>query len=136
MSIYKGNNLLAGLPDISGKANVSLDNLSSTGKSLAAGLGMPAIDANNWVPLTLGADGTPYTMSEDGLVCYGANGGTIGGYIELTCGNCANLHLASQAYEVLRTFMFVPKGYTFRINYANAGTLSFFGYYKLIGNAN
>lgn len=117
-------------------ANTNLDNLSSTGKSLAASLGMPAMDDNNWVPLTLGASGAIYTMPEDGLVCFGANGGTIGGYIHLYCGKCASIHLASQTYEVLLTFLFVPKGYQFGQAYANAGTLVSFGYYKLIANAN
>jgi hypothetical protein len=125
----------AGLPDISGKANVSLDNLSSAGKSLAAGLGMPLMDPNHWVSLTLGARGTTYTMPEDGLVCFDTAGGTVGGYILLVCGNCTNLQCASQTYEVLRSFLFVPKGYVFAADYVNAGTLTAFGYYKLKGNA-
>lgn len=33
MSIYKGTSLLAGLPDVSGKANTDMDNLSNTGKA-------------------------------------------------------------------------------------------------------
>lgn len=118
------------------KANVSLDNLSSAGKSLAAGLGMPLMDSSHWVPLNIAATGANYTMPEDGLVCFDATGGTIGGFILLSCGYFANLHLASQNYEVLRTFMFIPKGYTFKADYANAGTIQQFGYYKLKGNTN
>lgn len=34
MSIYKGTTLLAGTPDITNKANTSLDNLTSTGKNI------------------------------------------------------------------------------------------------------
>lgn len=105
-------------------------------KVIGSGWAMPAMDANNWVQLTLGASGATYTMPEDGLVCFNTAGGAVGGYITIESGNCVVVRVASQTYEILRAFMFVPKGYNFVLTYANAGTLNAFGYYKLIGNAN
>lgn len=34
MSVYKGTTLIAGIPDISGKANIDMNNLTSTGKNI------------------------------------------------------------------------------------------------------
>lgn len=105
-------------------------------KVIGSGWAMPAMDANNWISLTLGASGTTYTMPEDGLVCFNTAGGVVGGYITIESGNCVVIRMASQTYEVLRASIFIPKGYSFVLNYANAGALQAFGYYKLIGNAN
>lgn len=81
MAIYKGNRKVAGTTDISGKANVSLDNLSSAGKSLAARLGMPS---GTITTLTLGAYASTYTAPKTGyfsfLVQLKANG-----YLQLVC---------------------------------------------------
>lgn len=74
MSIYKGNNLLAGLPDISGKANVSLDNLSSAGDIYGSKLGMPS---SAYTDLTIGADGTQYTAPANGYVNFACLAGTM-----------------------------------------------------------
>lgn len=63
MSIYKGNNLLAGLPDISGKANVSLDNLSNTGNIVSAHASMPS---GTYDSLSMPASGSTVTAPADG----------------------------------------------------------------------
>lgn len=41
MSMRQGSNTIAGLQDISGKANVDMDNVTSTGKANIIGLLMP-----------------------------------------------------------------------------------------------
>lgn len=63
MSIYKGTTLIAGLPDVTGKANVALDNLSDAGNIVAAKASMPSGTYEN---LTLGASGTAYTAPANG----------------------------------------------------------------------
>ena len=68
MSIYKGTSLLAGMPDVSGKANTDMDNLSNTGKSLISGLGMPS---NRYIDLTRGASGATYSMTSNGWLVVG-----------------------------------------------------------------
>ena len=47
----------------SSKANTSLSNLSTAGKDLASGLGMPS---NRYIDLTLGASGSSYTAPANG----------------------------------------------------------------------
>lgn len=48
---------------LSGKADTNLGNLSTAGKDLASGLGMPS---NRYIDLTLGASGTTYTAPANG----------------------------------------------------------------------
>lgn len=141
VSASEYNQIAGSLMNIITSAGLTPDSADNTQllnalKVIGSGWGMPAMDANNWISLTLGASGTTYTMPEDGLVCFDTAGGTVGGYISLTCGYCESLSIASQAYEVLRASIFIPKGYSFVLAYANAGALQAFGYYKLIGNAN
>lgn len=63
MSIYKGTTLVAGLPDVTGKANVALDNLSDAGSIVAAKASMPSTthDVLSWP-----ATGTDVTAPSDG----------------------------------------------------------------------
>lgn len=81
MSIYKGTSLLAGLPDVSGKANTDMDNLSNTGKSLISGLGMPS---DNYDDLTLGASGATYTAPANGWFIFRKTATGAGQYIGAT----------------------------------------------------
>ena len=74
MSIYKGTTLVAGLPDVTGKANVALDNLSDAGSIVAAKASMPSDTYEN---LTFGATGTQYTAPSSGyFVFYRASDGS------------------------------------------------------------
>lgn len=124
----------AGLPDISGKANVSLNNLTSAGKKVIAHNALPSTASASWTDLTLGASQATYTMPDDGIVCFNTAGGTVGGYILIGSGNYVNIAYASQTWLILRVWLFVPKGEQFTVHYSNAGTLQAFGYYKLVGN--
>lgn len=58
-----GSSASWGSVDISGKANVSLDNLSSAGDIYGSKLGMPS---STYTDLTLGASGTTYTAPANG----------------------------------------------------------------------
>lgn len=51
---------------LSGKADTNLGNLSTAGKDLASGLGMPS---NRYINLTLGASGSTYTAPANGWYC-------------------------------------------------------------------
>ena len=51
---------------LSGKADTDLGNLSTAGKNLASGLGMPS---NRYINLTLGASGSNYTAPANGYFC-------------------------------------------------------------------
>ena len=50
---------------LSGKADTNLGNLSTAGKDLASGLGMPS---NRYIDLTLGANGATYTAPANGFI--------------------------------------------------------------------
>ena len=52
---------------LSGKADTNLGNLSTAGKALASGLGMPS---SQYTDLTLGASGTVYTASASGYFVF------------------------------------------------------------------
>ena len=61
---------------LSGKADTSLANLSTAGKDLASGLGMPS---NRYIDLTLGASGSTYTAPANGYFCFnGKDSGNTG----------------------------------------------------------
>lgn len=61
----------------SSKANTSLSNLSTAGKDLASGLGMPS---NRYIDLTLGASGATYTAPANGYFCLIGNSGINGNF--------------------------------------------------------
>lgn len=63
MSIKQGGNTIAGLEDTSGKANVDMDNLTSTGKEVCAHMSMPS---GRFINLTVGASGARYDAPADG----------------------------------------------------------------------
>ena len=63
MSLRLGETLISGVQDISGKADVSLANLNSAGKSYGSKLGMPS---GKYTDLTLGASGSSYTAPANG----------------------------------------------------------------------
>lgn len=62
---------------LSGKADTNLGNLSTAGKALASGLGMPS---NRYIDLTLGASGSTYTAPANGYFCLRGNNGISGDF--------------------------------------------------------
>lgn len=65
MSIYKGTSLLAGLPDVSGKANTSLDNINASDSAKETIVGWGGIDWSSEVDITSNAT---YTCPCDGYL--------------------------------------------------------------------
>ena len=62
---------------LSGKADTNLGNLSTDGKALASGLGMPS---SRYIDLTLGASGSTYTAPANGYFCLRGNSGISGNF--------------------------------------------------------
>ena len=65
---------------LSGKADTNLGNLSTAGKALASGLGMPS---NRYIDLTFGASGTRYTAPANGYVYILGNNANSSCYLYL-----------------------------------------------------
>ena len=115
----------AGLPDITGKANVSLDNLTDAGKIVAAKASMPS---STYDTLTLGASGATYTAPADGYFVFLKNSTAAGQIVDMSImtGTTANTYrlqtvsIASGSYCIQT----VPaqKGAVLTVNYTLAGT--------------
>ena len=69
-----------GSPDLSGKADVDMSNVNTSGKSLISGLPMPS---NRYTDLTLGASGSTYTAPANGWFAVSKTSGGTGKYIGL-----------------------------------------------------
>ena len=78
MSIRQGNNLIAGTPDITGKADTDLSNLTSTGKSTCAEYAMPS---NTHIDETYTSS---YTAPANGYLFISGAARTNGGIVALT----------------------------------------------------
>lgn len=61
--IAKTNEIIENIPNVSSKANIDLDNITSTGKSVISGLSAPS---NTYEDLTLLASGNSYTAPANG----------------------------------------------------------------------
>lgn len=130
MSVYKGTTLIAGLPDITGKANAALDNLSAAGKEIGANLAMPSSTSDS---LTLGAGGSSYQMPADGYLCIAKEATASGQYIYMS-GSCP-VQVWSAGGGYIQTFIPVRKGQTIYVNYTAAGTLAHFKFVYAVGAA-
>ena len=85
MSIRQGNNLIAGTPDISGKANTDASNFTATGKSTIAELPMPS---GSYVDLTPVASGSLLvTAPANGYVYLEGTATTSTSYCSLVVNN-------------------------------------------------
>ena len=74
MSIYKGTTLIAGLPDVTGKADIDLGNLSNAGSIIAGKMSMPS---SVYDDLTLPTSGSSVSAPSDGY--FRLNGGATTG---------------------------------------------------------
>lgn len=99
-----------------GKADIDLNNLSSTGKKVCANMAAPS---GSYIDLTLGASGTTYTAPADGYVFL--EGNTTGvGYILLGGSNCdttSSSHANSGNY--ISAIIPVRKGMAYGVWYQN-----------------
>lgn len=87
-----------------GKVDLNAENLSSTGKSLIAGLAMPS---QNYIVLTTGASGTSYTATTNGYFAVGGNFTQAGNYIQLTNGNMA-VSTTPGTYGAAQGYIYMP----------------------------
>lgn len=119
MSIKQGSNVLAGLQDISGKANVALDNITNAGKEVCANMAMPS---GRYVDLTLGASGATYTAPADGYVAFSKYATGANQTINITCNKFISFAWAHIGSINIFTWMPVKKGDVFNVGYSAAGT--------------
>ena len=102
---------------ITTKADTDLANVTNTGKSTAAGWGIPS---STWTGVTIGASGTIYTASYDGwlFLKYNVNSTAIG-YVSVT----QNGHTDQQVYigaAYSDCYIFTPiKAGNYQITYSN-----------------
>nr|DAN96653.1 MAG TPA: tail fiber protein [Caudoviricetes sp.] len=103
--------------EVAGKADISLSNLSATGKSVVASLAMPS---SRYIDLTLGASGMAYTAPADGWVflwriCSG--GGSLAGLY----GRIVSI-FSGDANEEFCIYIPVAKGEVFKVFYTGLKT--------------
>lgn len=106
---------------LSGKADTNLGNLSTAGKDLASGLGMPS---NRYIDLTLGASGSTYTAPANGWVLIGKR--CTGNQYLGTYDNVIIHRLETWSSNYCFVFFPVRKGDVFPVSYTAAGVTEVF----------
>lgn len=143
MSIRLGTDFLAGTPDISGKVNTDMDNLSSTGESLISGIGMPS---TVYEDLTYGGSSDFHTATANGYVSLSAattSGAAIGIYVgDENCTTRQDIHNDVRMTSGVRNvsgstgniFCPVRKGQTFTITpFSGTYTITYFRFFYAEG---
>ena len=109
---------------LSGKADTNLGNLSTSGKDLASGLGMPS---NRYIDLTLGASGSTYTAPANGwFFVRKVSTGVQVIYLTNTTNGMTLSCYSSNSGEYLDSIMPVVKGQSVGCEYTTGGTTQFF----------
>ena len=114
---------------LSGKADTNLGNLSTAGKDLASGLGMPS---NRYIDLTLGASGSTYTAPANGYISILCAQTGHNGWIRLWTTNGISFWLQQNASNyTMSSFIPVLKGVNVIIDYDSVALTSN-GYLRFI----
>ena len=114
---------------LSGKADTSLYNLSTAGKALASGLGMPS---SRYIDLTLGASGSTYTAPANGYISIICVQTASAGWIRIWTPNGMSFWLQQNASNyTMSSFIPVLKGVNVTIDYENVAIHSN-GYFRFI----
>ena len=109
---------------LSGKADTNLGNLSTAGKDLASGLGMPS---NRYIDLTLGASGATYTAPANGwFFVRKVSTGIQVIYLTNTTNGMTSSCYSSNSGEYLDSIIPVVKGQSVACEYSTGGTTQFF----------
>ena len=109
---------------LSGKADTNLGNLSTAGKDIASGLGMPS---NRYIDLTLGASGATYTAPANGwFFVRKVSTGIQVIYLTNTTNGMTLSCYSSNSGEYLDSIMPVVKGQSVICEYSTGGTTQFF----------
>lgn len=113
----------------SSKADTSLSNLSTAGKALASGLGMPS---SRYIDLTLGASGSIYTAPANGYISIICSQTASAGWIRIWTPNGMSFWLQQNASNyTMSSFIPVLKGVNVTIDYENVAIHSN-GYFRFI----
>lgn len=123
MSVRQGNNFIAGLQDISGKANVALDNLTNAGKEVIAHQAMPS---SRFVNLTLGATGATYTAPADGYFWLACNMKSGSGNIGIVDSDTISSWVQTTQASYLDVFLPCRKGKVVYVYYSNVNNTRYF----------
>lgn len=108
---------------LSGKADTSLSNLSTAGKDIASGLGMPS---NRYIDLTLGASGATYTAPANGWVTIKLS--STGGWTQLRNQSGGALISANSLSPYAGMHLPVKKGDTFQVEHPGSADMFRFIY--------
>jgi len=109
-----------------GKVDLNAANLSTAGKSLISGLGMPS---DTYEDLTFGVSGTSYTAPANGYVQVAVNGTSTTGFIAIQVREAGDSNKVLYANQIATTtgqgYIYISpvvKGQTFYLYYANINT--------------
>ena len=122
-----------------GKVDLNAANLSTAGKSLISGLGMPTNAIEN---LTLGASGATYIAPANGYFVFSKTASASGQYIWLqVIGQDGTIEYDSALYSstssgVLRTSVPVQKGHSVQASYTAGGSTIWFRFVYAKGEQN
>lgn len=113
------------------KADTSLANLSTAGKSLASGLGMPS---DRYINLTLGASGSVYTAPANGYVFFSKVSNAAGEWIQFAIPLVYYNQIVSSGIHPMNFVHPVFKNTSFKINYNATGSTEQFRFIYAEGN--
>lgn len=121
MSIRQGGNTIAGLQDISGKANVALDNITTAGKAESVSWGVP--DYASVIAADGVAMGTWIQCSVDSFVCTWGGDPYTEDYYVYVSPDKSTKYIVGRRYDDVNSntqitsfTFFVPKGWWFQNN--------------------
>ena len=129
----------ASVEQLANKANVEMDNLSVSGKSLVSGWSMPS---NRYIDLTLGASGSTYTAPANGYLTIAKAPNEVGQQVTMinnlsgTNNQSGNITTRFQASTSGMTgYLFVPckKGDKIIVNYNMGGNTDSFRFFYAEG---
>ncbi len=120
---------------LSGKADVDLTNVTTSGKSLISGLPMPS---NRYTALTLGASGTEYTAPANGWFAVSKTSGATGKYLGLLN---ATSDIGVETYPNANTnnaklIIPIKKNDVLRVTYSLTGATNYFKFIYAEGEPN
>ena len=116
-----------------GKGDLNAQNLSTQGKSLISGLGMPS---GTYDDLTLLASGNTYTAPATGWFVISKVSGASGKYIDLSCGNLSIQSHSSGSGDYLVLYIPAKKGDVATVSYNVTGSTNYFRFVYAEGDVN
>ena len=116
---------------LSTKANVGMDNLTTTGKSNASKFGMPSTQC---VSMTFGASGVEYTAPASGYFVISKISGASSKYMNIHIDNILfKSCLSSSSSEACVEFIPIAKGQKMKLDYNMTGTSNYIRFFYAQG---